>query len=206
MAGNYAEITMLATSAADPTSTKAIANVYHFRRLAGPGSAIKAQLNAAFQTAIGDVLLNALNEDYGQTFNVVRFFDDALDLPEQFTQTGVGQISGQRLPDFVTASIGLKSAVRSRSGRGRKSLGPISESSTTGDELSAGAITLFGLYATALATGFTDASGNVWIPVIKSGKPPAQYVVNPVVVVSYDVVSVVVNSILGVLKRRKVRV
>jgi len=206
MPGDYCEVTMLATSAADPTATKNFANVYHFRRLAGPGSAIKSQINSAFQTAIGDILLLALNVDYQQTFNVVRFFDDALDLPQQFTQAGVGAIAGERLPDFVTASIGLKCAVRSRSARGRKSLGPITESSTTGDELTAGAITLFGNYATALATGFTDASANVWIPVVKSGKPPAQYTVNPVTVVTYDVASVTVNSILGLLKRRKVKV
>lgn len=206
MAGDFVEIVCLATSAADPTATKPFANVYHFRRLAGPGSAIKSEINTAFQTDIVTPLLNALNEDYAQTFNVVRFFDDATDLAIQFTETGVGAITGARLPDYVTANVGLKTFVRSRSARGRKSLGPLSKSSTIGDELTSGAITLFGLYATALATGFTDASGNVWIPIVKSGKPPAQYIINPVVVVSYDVVLCTVNSLLGLLKRRKVRV
>jgi hypothetical protein len=205
MAGDYIEIAALAVSAADPTATKKFANVYHFARIAGAGTPIKSQLNTAFQSTIVAPLLLALNEDYQQTFNVVRFIDDALDLPQEFAQAGVGAITGQRLPDFVTASIGLKSAVRSRSARGRKSLGPITESSTTGDELTAGAITLFGAYATALAGGFTDGSGNVWASVVRSSKPPAQYRVNPVVVQVYYVTLVTVISILGILKRRKVR-
>lgn len=205
MAGDYIEVTMEAVSAADPTSTKKFANVFHFRRLAGPGSPIKSQINTAFQTDIGAIVLLAVNEDYQQTFNVIRFIDDALDLPMQFAQAGVGAVTGQRLPDFVTASLGLKSLTRGRFARGRKSFGPITESSTTGDELTAGAIVLFGNVATAIATGFTDASSNVWIPIVRSSKPPAQYRVNPVVVVSYDIVTVTVNSMLGILKRRKVK-
>lgn len=206
MPGDYVEITMNATSAADPTATKKIANVYQFRRLAGPGSAIKTQIETAFQASIGAALLLCLNEDYQQTNNVVRFFDDALDLPLEVTQVGVGAITGARMPDYVTVSVLLKSAVRSRSGRGRKSLGPITKASTVGDELTSGFITTCGGYATALISGFTDASANIWIPVVKSGKPPAEYTVNPVTVVTYDVALVGINSVLGILKRRKVRV
>src|SRR6185369_10229806 len=206
MAQDFCEVTMLATIAPDPTTSKNVANVYHFRRASGVGTPSKSEINTAFQAGIAAPLLLTLNEDYAQTYNVVRFFDDALDLPILFTQTGVGAIVGQRLPDYATATVRLKGNVRSRSGRGRKSYSPITEADTTGDDLTSAAKTRFDTVAAAILAGFTDASGNVWVPVVKSNKPPAQYTVNPVYVVTYDIIQTAANINLGILKRRKVKV
>jgi hypothetical protein len=197
---------MLGTIAADPTISKNVANVYHFRRLAGIVSPGKASINTAFQTAIGDLVLAALNVDYSQTYNVVRFFDDAIDPAEQFVQAGVGAIAGERLPDYVTATVRLKGNVRSRSGRGRKSYSPITEVDSTGDNLSTAERTRWNTVAAAILAGFTDGDGNQWISIIKSGVLPAQYKMNPTTVVTYNVIQTSTNANLGILKRRKVKV
>lgn len=206
MAFDYIEVAMLGTIAADPTYSKNVANVYHFQRIAGAGTPVKSQINTAFQAGIGAAVIAALNVDYSQTFNTVRFFDAATDAPEEFAQAGVGAIPGERLPDYVTATVRLKGYIRSRSARGRKSYSPITEADSTGDNLTAGAKTRFDTVAAAILAGFTDASGNVWIPTIKSGKPPAQYTVDPVFVVAWAVASCTANINLGVLKRRKIKV
>ena len=206
MAFDNVEIAMLGVIAADPTISKNVANVYQFRRtLTGPAPS-KTEINAAFQASIGAAVIAALNVDYAQTFNNIRFFDDALDPIVPFAEAGVGAIAGERAPDYVTATVRLKGNVRSRSGLGRKSYSPLTESDTTGDNLATAAKTRFDAVAAAIAAGFTDASGNVWIPIIKSTIPPAQYKENPVNLIIYDVVSVSANLNLGVLTRRKIKV
>jgi hypothetical protein len=206
MADDYIEVGMLGVIAADPSISKNIANIYQFRRLAVVAPPSKAEINTAFQASIGAAVLAALNVDYTQTFNTVRFFDNAIDPAQEFVQAGVGAIAGERQPDYVTATVRLKASIRSRSGRGRKSYSPITEADTTGDNLTAGAKTRFDTVAAAILAGFTDASGNIWKPVIKSSKPPAQYTVNPVTLAVYDVISATANINLGILKRRKVKV
>jgi len=206
MALDNVEIAMLGVIAADPSYSKNVANVYQFRRtLTGPAPS-KSEINTAFQASIGAAVIAALNVDYAQSFNSIRFFDDALDPIVSFTQAGVGAIAGERAPDYVTATVRLKGNVRSRSGLGRKSYSPIAETDTTGDNLATAAKTRFDTVAAAILAGFTDASGNVWIPIIKSTIPPAQYTVNPVNLVIYDIVSTSANINLGILKRRKVKV
>jgi len=206
MAQDYVEIAMLGVSTAETVTAKNIANVYQFRRVITGSGPLKSQIDTAFQAAIGDIVLLALSVDYTQSMNTIRFFDDALDAPLPFTHTGVGGVAGQRSPDYVSATVRLKSNVKGRFARGRKSYGPIAESSTTGDHLTAGAITLFTNVAAAILAGFTDAGGNQWVPTVKSSLPPAQYTENPVTVVTYYVTAAIVNTNLGILKRRKVKV
>lgn len=205
MAQQYVEITALAIIQAGGGSSKNVANVYHFRRTGSSLPVVKANVEAAFQTAIGAKVLLALEVDYVMTANTVRFYDDALDPPASFTETGVGAIAAPRDANFVSGTIQLKTGLRGRSGRGSKHYSPFADADIVGDVLTAGAQTRLNAILTAILAGFTDSDGNVWVCQIRSTRPPAQYRVNPVTVVANDVTSGKINKTLGTMKRRKVK-
>lgn len=205
MAIRYVEIVSQAFAVARGSDQKNIFNIWHWRTAADAVSVNKSNIQAAFQTAIMTPMLAFLNVDYTQTANTVRFFDDALDAPIPFVQTGVGLVTGDRLETFIAAVVRLKSANKGKFARGNKHLGPVSESQSSGDVLTSGAITLLTAIATAVGAGFTDSDGNLWLPIVKSSHAPAQYMTNPVTVVSFDVIAAVVNHTLGSMRRRKVK-
>lgn len=205
---NYCEVVSQAYAVARGGAVKNFFNIYHFRRTTTVNVLSKAHINSQFQTSIMTPVLAALNVDYTQTLNTVRFFENATDPAIQFTETSVGGVSGDRLPDFAAAVVQLKTAVRGKVGRGSKHYGPIAESSTTGDDLTAGAVTLFSAVGAAIIAGFTDSDGNIWVPGLK-GAPrtgqPMQYKVNPTTTAWTDITSYVLNKSLGTMKRRKIR-
>lgn len=206
---NFCEIVSQAYAVARGGSVKNFFNVYHFRRTTSTNTLNKANIQAAFQTNIMVPVIAALNVDYTQIQNTVRFFEDPGDSPIATSQAGVGAIAGDRLPDFNAAVIQLKSSTRGKTGRGSKHYGPISESDTTGDDLVAGAVTRFTTIGTAIIAGFTDANGNVWVPGLKAaarGILPWHYVYPlPTITGWTDLTSFVVNKSLGTMKRRKIR-
>lgn len=205
MAQQYLECISYGYATAIGGSTKNIVNVYNFQRLATVNPVSKANIEAAFQTNIMVPVLAALSVSYTQTQNTVRFFDDALDAPTSFTETGVGGISGDRLPDYSAVTLQMKSTLRGRSYNGSKHFGPIAESDTLGDTLVAGAVTRFNAIGSALVSGFTDSDGNLWLPVIKSSRPPANYRTNPTLVLVQLVAGTRLNKSLGTMRRRKIR-
>jgi len=205
MIKQYLEIVSYGYATAIGGSTKNIVNVYNFMRLSDPATPNKTHIESQFQTDIMTPVLAALSVSYTQMFNTVRFFDDALDAPASFTEAGVGAITGDRLPDFSAVTIQMKTGLRGKSYRGSKHYGPIAESDTLGDTLVAGAVTRFTNVYNAVVAGFTDSDGNTWYPVIKSSKPPAQYKINPCVVVANIVSSARLNKSLGTMRRRKIK-
>lgn len=205
---NYVEIVAQAFAVARPVYTKLFYNVYHFRRTSTANVASKAHIETSFQSSIMTPVLAALNVDYTQTANTIRFFENPLDEPTSFTEAGVGGVAADRLPDMNAAVIQLHSGFRGKAFRGSKHYGPIAESSTTGDDLNAGAITLFNAVAAAIIAGFTDADGNVWVPGLKGGMRDgsvAQYETVPTTTVWTDITSAVLNKSLGTMRRRKTR-
>lgn len=205
---NYVEIVSQATAVARGGGVKNIFNVYHFRRTTTANPVVKANIQTAFQTSIMTPVLAAVNVDYTQSANTLRFFEDPTDAPVSTPQSGVGAISGDRLPDFSAVVIQLKTGARGKVGRGSKHYGPIAESDTTGDDLVAGSVTRFQTLGAAIVAGFTDSNGNVWVPGLK-GAPrllsPAQYLVAPTTTVWTDIVSYLLNKSLGTMKRRKIK-
>jgi hypothetical protein len=197
------EIVMHGISAADTPQAKPIDNVYHFRRTTTGSPLNKVLVQNAFQTAIGDVVLAALNVRYTQVDNKVRWVNDALDLPQSFAETGPGVITGDSCQDFVAAVIQLKSGLRGRNYRGSKHYAPISESSVKGDVLAAAGITLFTTLRNAILAGFTDADTNVWVPCVLS-TTLSTLNVNPTTVVTADILSCPLNTTTGTMRRRKV--
>jgi hypothetical protein len=184
-------------------------NVYHFRRLTTVNVLNKTNIESQFNTVVMGPILAFLNVDFTQIQNTVRFFENPADAPLAVSRTGVGAITGDRLPDFNAAVIQLKSGSRGKNGRGSKHLGPVAESSTTGDDLTSGAVTLATAVGTAIVAGFTDSDGNGWIPGLKAAAReglPWHYIFPlPTVTGWTDVGSFVINKSLGTMKRRKIK-
>lgn len=204
---NYVEIVTQAYAVARGGGVKNFFNVFHFRRTTTVNTLSKANINTAFAAGVGAAMLAALNVDYTQTGNTLRFFENPLDAPLTISQSGVGAVANDRLPDFNAAVIQMKSGVRGKPYRGSKHLGPVSEDSTTGDDLTAGAVTLFTAVGTAIVAGFTDSNGNVWVPGLKGGirvGSPAQYLTVPTTSVWTDVIAFTLNKSLGTMRRRKI--
>lgn len=180
--------------------------VFNFRRTAVAVDPVKASINTAFQAIISAPIAAALNVDWAATVNAVRYIDDALDAPTEFSNADIGVITGDRLASFATAYILMRTSVRGRSYRGSKHLGPFSESDTTHatgcDIFNAGAVTRLTTICTAIQGGFTDSTGNIWVPSIVSRKF-SQLTENPTVVVANDVIQTVPNKRVGSEVRRK---
>lgn len=182
--------------------------VFVFRRTATAVDPAKAAINTAFQGIISAPIAAALNVDWAATTNAVRYVNDALDAPIEFTNSDVGAITGDRLSSFAAAYLLMRSAVRGRNYRGSKHLGPFSESDVTHatgcDIFNAGAITRLTTICTALLGGFTDSSGNVWVPSILS-RTLSQLQFNPTTVVANDAIQILPNHRVGSETRRKVK-
>ena len=168
------ELAANGTAAAEGGGVKTFVNVYHFQRTSPSGTLDKAHIEASFNSTITPPTLAALSVDYTQTYNTVRMLDDALDLAITVPRSGVGAITGDRLPDFASACLRLYTATRGRFARGSKHFGPVAESDTLGDTLVSGALTRYRAIGTYIVTGFTDSDGNVWKSVVVSRLPPAQ--------------------------------
>src|SRR6185295_6259997 len=136
----------------------------------------------------------------------VRYVNDALDAPTEFSNADEGAITGDRLASFATAYLLMRTAVRGRSYRGSKHLGPFSETDVTHatgcDIFNAGAVTRLTTICTAIQAGFTDSTGNIWVPCILSRKN-SQLTENPTIVVTNDVIQTVPNKRVGSEVRRK---
>jgi hypothetical protein len=205
---HYVEIVSQAYAVARGGGVKNFFNIYHFARTTTANPLVRANVQAAFQTNIMVPVLAAMNVDYTQTGNTVRYFEDPTDAPIATTQSGVGGRSGDRLPDFNAVVLQLKTGVRGKTGRGSKHYGPISEQDTTGDDIIAPLIANSQAIGAAIVAGFTDASGNVWVPVLKGAErigSPAQYIVAPTTSVITQITSYVLNRSLGSMKRRKIK-
>lgn len=198
----YAQVSMLATVVARGGETKNIANVYNFRRTSSANPRVKSEVDAAFQTNIATPVLAAVNVDYTQTINTVRWLDDATDMAQAFTHANVGGVPGQRYDNFTAAFILLRTT--SRKTRGSKHYSPLAETTVNGDEIVAGDLPLFTAIRDAILAGFTDASGNVWQSTIVNTKN-AIFGVNPTLFGDSLVVSAAARKTVGTMRRRRVR-
>jgi len=180
--------------------------VFHFRRTANVIAPVKASINTAFQAIISAPIAAALNEDWEGTTNTVRYIDDALDAPAEFSNADVGAITGDRLSSALAAYLLMRTGVKGREYRGSKHLGPFSETDVTHatgcDIFNAGAVTRLTTICTAILGGFTDSTGNIWVPVIVSRKL-SQLQFDPTIVVRNDVIQILPNKRVGTETRRK---
>jgi hypothetical protein len=202
-----AEIHVLGQAAAGGGQVKKFDLVFHYRRLAVAVNPTKVALDTIFQASVVLPLVAALNARYTQVQNTIRWMNDAEDPDLGFAHAAVGAVAGDSMPTHEAAFLLFRSALRGRSGRGGKHLGPMSEADTTAgtdDIFNAAALARLATTAAAFILGLNDATTNVWVPVVLSRKAPAQYRINPTNVVSNDITACLVNKRVGQMKHRRI--
>lgn len=201
--GSIAEVSMLGTLAAAGSNVINVASVFHYRLSVLTLPPTKVALNNAFNAAQAAALLAAYNARYTQSFNTVRWIDDATDPLASVARAGVGAIATDSLPTIDAVTMILRTGKRGKSFRGSKHFPAGSEVDTTGDVLTGAGLTRFQTVQTSLATPITDALGNVWVPSVLS-RILSVTVTNPTTIVANDVTEVLLNLNVGTMRRRKV--
>lgn len=180
-------------------------NVFHFQNAVPGVVTTETSLMTSIRTVLNTVLPPALSvASLGKTAKL-RFMDSPLSGYIPGTTYAAGTVTGDRLPSFNSAVNRLVTGVRGRSYRGSKHWGPIAESSTTLDELNAGALTLFAAVAAGLTNGgagFATTGGGLWKLVVLSTLL-SDLVANPCVFTGAVVTSVTTNKEVGTMRRRK---
>lgn len=200
-------VRIVTRSHADPGTEpqiKKVFNVWDFARTVPSGTPTKAAINTAFAAGPMADLLPCLSVSYIADFVDIRFLDDPLDPFQTFTSALVGGVAGDSLPSVNNVTVQMKTGLRGRSFRGSKHFGPIAETDTTLDKLIAGAITRWITFMATWLAGFTDGGGFVWKPLVVSQKLST---FNPTTatVVGNVVTSFQLNTILGIMRKRKER-
>jgi hypothetical protein len=190
-------------------SNNRLSDFSYFYSRTNPALALptKTQIDTAFQTAIVVPTAAALNARWLQTRNSIRYLDDVQDAFVDFSHAAVGAIAGDSLTTVEAAFLLLRTGLRGKSYLGKKHLFPMSESDTTSgtdDLFNAGCLARLATIATAMLAGFTDASGNVWQPVVFARKL-SQVKVNPTSVIKNLVTSIPVNKRVGRMRHREVK-
>lgn len=199
-----AEIIMMGNTGVGGSDAKNLAAVFHYKRTTNVNPISKTNLHTQFVAGPVAAILAALSVRYVQTSNTVRWIDDAMDLPTGFAQAGVGAIAGDSLPTNDAGFLLLRTAIKGRSYRGGKHLGPVAESHTDKDIFTVGALVLWNGIGTALLAPLVDSDGNTWKLQVLS-RNLSQLLVNPTTVVATEVNQILVNKRIGDMRRRMVR-
>jgi hypothetical protein len=193
---------MKGSVAARGSNVVPVTNVFVFERTTMANPRVKANVDVAFQAAIGDTIVAAVNEDYTQSSNEIRWLDDATDIPVSQTNVNTGAITGERYETFTAAYLLFRTSFRGT--RGGKHIGPISEDDINGDQLTVAALARMQAIADAVLAGFTDSDGNVWVPVVIQSAS-AVLDSNPTLFNPAPVISAKARKTLGTMRRRKVK-
>lgn len=199
----HVEIAVNGVCASGGAGTTTIVNVYHFKRTTNTNTLSKANIQAAFKTAIADPVCAFLNVDYLTSTHDVRFIDDPEDPVLKIADAEPGAIAGERFSSFNAAVMILKSNTRGAWAQGRKHFAPVSESDAGEDIISAGILALMATVRTNMLAGFTDSNGNVWKFGVLS-RTYSDLTVSPAnPVVFTPITSILINKTLGIMRNRK---
>jgi hypothetical protein len=204
---HVAEVSMKGLIASGGSNTINTNFIFHFQRAATAVNPAKGAIATAFDAGIGAAVAAALNAGWSGTVYDVRYPEDAEDQYVSTTSAQVGAIAGDRLASDQAAFLLFRTGLRGRSFKGGKHLGPMSEADVTtpnDDVWNAAALARLATINTALAAGFTDATGNVWSLTLLSRKK-SQLKKNPTTVIYNLVTQLLVNKRTGSMVRRKVK-
>lgn len=202
---SVAQVTVAGTLAAGGTQTKNLIWNFYFQRIGVSPPWIPTTIETAFSAAIVPSLLLALNIAFTQKYNLVRCLNDATDPGAQVPRSGIGAVTGDPMVSFASNYVLCRTGNRGKHYRGAKHFAPLSESDTSsgsGNILNAGSISLWGTFLAAWLAGFTDGSGNVWIPVLFS-RSLSQVSLNPTTLVVNPITQLLLNKRVGRMKRRE---
>jgi hypothetical protein len=197
---NVIEIIVKGTSPPSSGGTRNIWNVFHYRLSGGTLDGM-AQLLGDFETKVFSFVSAQLSADYTGVSLQGRLVDDAT---SQFVVSGTpanGAIALPRLPNEVSVVLPLQCVNRGRSFRGSKHFAPVPSSSVLKDELTAGAVTAWGVVATKVGSPFTSITGT-YQPIVLS-RILSQLKTNPTSLIGSDVSSALLNKTIGTMRKRK---
>lgn len=196
-----AEITLVASMVAAGGRVVPVHNVFHYARNSTVNPVGKTQLSTAFQAALVVPLALALNVRWEQSKNVIRWIDDAQDVPLDVAAAAVGAIATDSYDSRSAVFMLMKTNLRGRSYRGSKHFAPLSEADTTGDVLTGAGLARWQTAQAAVDAVLVDALGNTWVPCVFS-RTLSQIIVNPTFVVYTQVQQTLLNKAVGQMKRR----
>lgn len=196
------EIVVRGFMAAGGSSITPAINVWHFRRTVLSSTLTKSRINTAFQASIVAAHLAAANVRYTPSALTIRMIEDAVDFPNQFSVAGVGAIPTDSSPSDDAVVLYLQTSLRGRKYRGYKHLAGVNEADTLGDVLTGAGLGRWTAVKTAVAAGFTDADGNVWVPSVVSPSE-CQLKVNPTTVLANDATAISLDTVVGTMRKRK---
>lgn len=179
-----------------------ISSTFYFRRTTTPASINKSALFTAFKAAILVPLAAAQSSRYTTGETLIRCINDAQDAYQEFFPALTGAIGTDSYSSRNAVYMQLKSGFRGRPYNGSKHFGPLSEIDTTGDVLTGAGLARWQTVQAALLAGFNDAVPISWVPVVVSGPPISQMLVNPTTVNAWDIVEVTLNQAVGSMKKR----
>lgn len=204
---NLLEIVQFGHVVESNASIRHVLNVFHYARFSGAGVVNRSAIASNLGGNLSGPVSNVLSVDYVADGCTVRALDAETDAPDpQPTLWATGLVAGDRMPSYGAVYMGLKTGVRGRSFLGSKHFGPIAESSTTLDELNAGALTDWADVVTAMlaSLSLSDGVGNVFNLVVLSRK--LSVLTGASISFCYaDVIDVVVSETMGTMRHRKQR-
>jgi len=183
--------------------TKSVYNVYDFRRTTTGGAPSKTAAVTKFKTDILTPLQAVLSVSYVTDYIDCRWLDDPLDPFVTAALALNGTVAGDSLPSINNVRLRLTTGLRGGSYRGAKLYGPIAESQTLLDSVTAGAIALWGTFSVAYLAGFTASDGYIYQPYLVSQKKSVFKLAPPTATVVGTIINgTTLNTIVGRLQRR----
>lgn len=182
-------------------------NIYHVRRRTGSASTTLQALMLGFFDLIDDALKAAMSVSAGAGQVYARWLDSPTFDWEPGTALSAGVITGDSLPNLTTVTFQLKSGARGRSYNGSKHFAGIAESDTTKDKLNATGAGHWDAVRDSMEVWMNDADnlGNNWGLCVLS-QVLSDMTSDPCVFTGADVNNILVNQIIGTMRRRRERV
>lgn len=204
---NILEARMQAAVLLEDGLNRPLVNVFHYHKTAGSTVPNLEVFANNMVTALQTAFQNVMNERVTDILFSVRPLDDpTVTEVTQSVGAGAGVIAGDPLSEALAAVITLDTGVRGRNFRGRKHIGGLSESqSTGGDELAASPLGVMQTLATALLTSINGDGGNDYTLCVLSSTL-SRVTDTPPYFTGADVVLATAQKILGTMRRRKERI
>jgi len=205
----FAEYVIKGSAVESDGGSKNFFNILHFARISGPGTMTEAQLYAAVAATLDAAVGAALSSTYVAGSTDVRFMDDPTRAAVVNANAIIGTVAGDRLPTFNAAVTRKNTYARGRSYRGSNHWGPIAESQTLLDNLTAAGLLLWQAVSAQLVILATPGSlvtpdGSAWRLMVLS-PTLSNLTSNPISVTGSFVQTSPTNRRLGTMKRRKDR-
>jgi len=200
-----AEVIHHGTVAAAGSQARVFDYVWHFRRVATVTDPSEVAVANAFMTAIGSLVMAAVNVRATTSYVSVRFINDWTRRAIKTTDTTAGAIPGDSMVMDDCAMLHFASAYRGQSGLGSKHLYPMSETDTTtnGDIFNSTTLARLTAIVSAALAGFTDSSPNTWKLCVYSRKQSKPKQLPAALIVTNDVVFGQAKKTVADMKHRR---